>query len=345
MPPKGKGKGRGKSSKSPKKVIAKRTRQPPSEEEDKDDDYELSDHDAVLSSNSDDSIHPTQWKSARPQQQQKKRRLLKVPTTVQRSEPIQTSTQEVLTQEDRASDEESDEIPSTQRTSSKSSKTRATPLKVTREQEIELAEWYQGHTVFYDKRHQDHSNKMKREGLIGDKAKEMGLDPGKLYVWFKNQRDRVNAMAKKIVKHSGDPDNDDDLHALTEREKQVYISFKFLREFIQPHRRSSKTAGLTQSQPQASNISNIPASQGRTSSIPASQGRRSSITASLGSPSSIPASQGCSSSSNSRRPLPSYISSDEDQQVTHLAENQPSLHEGSDIGRNVEVCCHFTIVK
>ena len=194
MPPKGKGRGK---STAKSKAAAKRRQQHEDDDDstqDKDYSKETSDDDA--SENSEEASTSTQEQSRKSSKPKKKRRKDGQPTC----RPITSTTTTVhgrsntCTPEPSISNEDPEDSPSdaiqpNQASGGKKTIKRSPPLILDKEIEANLGEWYQGHTLFYDKRHPDHANKTKEEGLIADKARELGLDPLKLATWFKNQRD------------------------------------------------------------------------------------------------------------------------------------------------------------
>jgi len=253
MPPKGAGKGRGKSS---KKTTAPRRRREEEEEEDEVSEHNLSSN--VSDDDDDEPLRPaasgrTRKKTGKQVEKPKKKR--RNVSSMEEDHDSSASSRAASTQQRRTSDDDDDddddEDDQPAATSSRATtpapkrKPMSAPLILDADTETNLAEWLQGHPLFYDKRHPEHCDRKKKEGLIADKARELRIDPARLATWLKNVRDRVNSYAKRVVKHSGDPDNDDELHSLTERQKQLFINFRFLREYIVPHKRKTKTGGLS----------------------------------------------------------------------------------------------------
>ena len=60
--------------------------------------------------------------------------------------------------------------------------------------EADLAEWYKGQDIFFDKTHPEHADRPKKFRIFSEKAAELNIFPGDLTRWLAGQRHRVNAI-------------------------------------------------------------------------------------------------------------------------------------------------------
>jgi len=120
---------------------------------------------------------------------------------------------------------------------------RSEPVRFTDEVEADIAEWYRGHEYCYNRRHPRHLEKKLIEGVITAKAKELNVTYPQLNQWLRGMRDRVNSIAKKLEKFSGD-EAKGIKELLTPRDEHIWNIMRWQKEFIPRGDKDTKTAGM-----------------------------------------------------------------------------------------------------
>ncbi|XP_050697754.1 uncharacterized protein LOC126986088 [Eriocheir sinensis] len=112
-------------------------------------------------------------------------------------------------------------------------------------QEEELAQWFCDNPCFYDQSQRFHFNRAKRDKMMQDKARSMGLNASKLQTWWNTMRTRYGKLRGTVGKSSSGG------RKPTPRQAWVVRRFSFLESYLQVRSASARHALAPRQKPAA----------------------------------------------------------------------------------------------
>lgn len=105
-------------------------------------------------------------------------------------------------------------------------KARAQPLLLSKEQQEDVADWFQDNEFLYNTRHADYRNAEKRDRYFREKAGQLECTIKELETWIKSMRDRAGKLTKDSDKSGREAVK------LSEKDEWIISKFGYLTKFM-----------------------------------------------------------------------------------------------------------------
>ncbi|XP_076061770.1 uncharacterized protein LOC143037436 [Oratosquilla oratoria] len=106
----------------------------------------------------------------------------------------------------------------------------------------DLIEWWQAHPALYDRKTDGYHNTEKKNKLLEDKAKEMGITVDQLKRFFKSYRDSYNKIQKVVDKATQSGSTPLGPRVLSANDQWIYDNMGWVKPHLAPHK--GKSVGL-----------------------------------------------------------------------------------------------------